>query len=99
MTVGQELCEDQRMAYDAKRLAELGRRNRKLKTDAEKLRAEIVPEIIAANLAGVLQKHIAELSGYTRESIRQICMTDEERTAELQKRRTRVSKTPGKEQP
>lgn len=81
------------MTYDTKRLADLGRKHRKLKADLDALRAEIVPEIIAADLAGLQQKDIAELSDYTRESIRQICLTDEQREDEREKRRARTRGT------
>lgn len=80
------------MAYDTKRLAELGRKHRKLKADLETLREQMAPEIIAANLAGVQQKDIADLSDYTRESIRQICLTDEQRESERERRRKRTTK-------
>lgn len=64
MTTGSDIRSD---------LAALGRRNRKIRADAQKLRDEVVPKILQASLEGLQQKEIAELTGYTRESIRQIC--------------------------
>lgn len=75
------------MTYDATRLAELGRQHKRLRAQIEEVRAKLGPEILAAHLAEVQQVEIVELTGYTRESVRQICMSDEEREAIKAKRR------------
>ncbi|AYF31460.1 hypothetical protein CSH63_29245 [Micromonospora tulbaghiae] len=59
--------------YDLTRLAELGRQYERQRAAAEKTRAEMMPEILAAASAKVRQVDIARASGLTRERVRQIC--------------------------
>lgn len=59
--------------YDLTRLAELGRQYERERAAAEKTRAELTPEILAAAAAKVRQVDIARASGLTRERVRQIC--------------------------
>jgi hypothetical protein len=78
--------------YDLTRLTQLGRRRKRLLDQLEELRKEITPEILAAHAADVEQKTIAELSHYTRDTVRQICLSPEQRQAEREKRRERTRK-------
>lgn len=80
------------MDYDLSRLAALGRKRKRLLDQIEEVRREITPEILAAHNADVEQKTIVELSHYTRDTIRQICLTPEQREAEREKRRLRTRK-------
>jgi hypothetical protein len=59
--------------YDLTRLTELGRRYARERAAAEKTRAELAPEIVAAAKADIRQSEIVKASGYTRERVRQIC--------------------------
>lgn len=61
------------MDHDTTRLAELGRRRRKLNRDLADNRDEILPEVLAAIRAGVPQARVVDLSGYTREQVRRVC--------------------------
>jgi hypothetical protein len=82
------------MEYDTTRLEQLGRRNKELRAQLDALREELTPEIVAAFGSGQLeQKTIADLSGYTRETVRVICLTPEQREAEKDRRRARTRKT------
>lgn len=58
--------------YDLTRLAELGRKYERERAAAEKTRALLVPEIVAAAAADVPQVDIVKASRLTRERIRQI---------------------------
>lgn len=60
------------MEHDTTRLAELGRRRRKLTRELAENRIELVTEVLAALQADVRQARVVELSGYTREQIRRI---------------------------
>lgn len=80
------------MDYDLTRLATLGRKRKRLLDQIEELRKEITPEILAANTAKVEQKTIAEVSHYTRDTIRQICLDPEQREEERKRRRDRTRK-------
>jgi hypothetical protein len=80
-----------RMAYDTARLEELGRRFKELRAQLDEVRTELTPEIAAAFASGEFeQKTIADLSGYTRETVRVICLTPEQREAEKNRRRNRT---------
>lgn len=61
----------------------------------EEAHADLAEKILAAHHAGIQQKEIAQITGYTREAIRQLCLSPEQREAEKEKRRerTRVKKT------
>lgn len=78
--------------YDLTRLTALGRRRKRLLDQLEELRKEMTPEILAAHAADVEQKTIADLSHYTRDTIRQVCLTPAQREAEREKRRARTRK-------
>lgn len=67
------------MDYDTTRLAQLGRKHQRLRTDLEDLRPQLADEIRAATEAGVSQAEIAKLSGYTRDQIRQITLPPDRR--------------------
>jgi len=58
--------------YNTERLAQLGRRRRKLYADLAENRREIIPEIVEARRADVPQGVVAGLSGYAREHVRRI---------------------------
>lgn len=49
--------------------------------------------MIAAELAEVPQKEIAELTYYARETIRRMCLTPEQREEEDERRRQRTRKS------
>ena len=74
-------------AYDPTQLHDLGRRFRKLRAQLAYLRPELVAEIRAAADAGVPQVEIVQVTGYTRDQVRQICLPPERRR--IQKGRTR----------
>lgn len=80
------------MTYDTSNLAKLGREHKKHRAALDRIRPELAAEVIAAHEAGLLQKEIADLSGYTREIVRQMCLTEEQREAERLKRRQRTRK-------
>lgn len=67
--------------YDLTRMAELGRRYERERAAAEKTRADLTPEILAAVAAEVPQVEIVKASRLTRERIRQIVRAAEERRA------------------
>lgn len=83
------------MSYDLAQLTQLGRKRKRLLDQLEDLRREITPEIEAANAAGIEQKTIADLTHYTRETIRQACLSPEQREGERQRRRDRTRKASG----
>ncbi|MDG4791777.1 hypothetical protein O7626_38840 [Micromonospora sp. WMMD1102] len=72
----------------------LGRKRKQLLDQLEKLRQEILPEIQAANAAGVQQGKIAEVSHYTRDMIREMCLPPDKAEAEREKRRQRTRRLP-----
>ncbi len=59
--------------YDLTKLAELGEQYERERAAAERTRALLTPEIIAAAAAKVRQVDIVKASGLTRERVRQIC--------------------------
>jgi hypothetical protein len=75
------------MTYDTGTLAKLGKEHRKAKATLERIRAQLAEEIVSANKGGVPQHEIVSLSDYTRESVRLLCLTPEQKEAERQKRR------------
>ena len=83
------------MDHDLTQLTQLGRRRKRLLDQLEELRQEITPKILAANAAGTEQKTIAEVTHYTRDTIRQVCLSPEQREAERQRRRERTRKAGG----
>lgn len=62
------------MAYNRKRLDDLGARFRSLRDEIEELRPRLAEEIRAAHAAGVKQVDIVKATGYTRELVRRICL-------------------------
>lgn len=82
------------MDYDLTQLTHLGRKRKRLLDQVDGIRDELIPEILAADQAGVPQKTIAELTHYTRDTIRQLCLTPEQREHERELRRQRTRKSP-----
>lgn len=82
------------MTYDTSRLAKLGKEHKRRRAALDEIRDQLAPEIVQADQAGIQQREIAELSGYTREAVRQLCLTDEQREAEKVRRRERTRKVP-----
>lgn len=80
------------MDYDLTRLTQLGRKRKRLLDQVDDVRDELIPEIVAADQAGVPQKTLVELTHYTRDTIRQICLTPEQREHERELRRQRTRK-------
>lgn len=80
------------MDYDLTHLAQLGRKRKRLLDQLDEVSRELEPEILAANAANVGQKTIAELTHYTRDSVRQKCLPPEQREAEREARRLRTRK-------
>lgn len=80
------------MDYDLTRLTQIGDERAQLLARLEELRPEAYAEITAADAAGVPQKTLAERAHYTREIVRQVCLTPEQREAEKKKRRERTRK-------
>jgi hypothetical protein len=78
------------MDYDPTNLQRLGREHKRRRDALAEVREKLAPEIRAAHDAGVPQHEIAAWAGYTREVIRQICLTDEQREQEKEKRRQRT---------
>ncbi len=77
------------MTHDLSRLQALGRKRKKLLDQLEELRPAITAEVLAANAADVPQTDIVKASHYTRDWVRQLCMTDEQREqARLKRRKT-----------
>ncbi len=75
------------MTYDTSTLAKLGKEHRKAKATLDRIRAQVAEEIVKANEGGAPQHEIVSLSGYTRESVRLLSLTPEQKEAERQKRR------------
>lgn len=73
-------------------LARWGAEHRKLLRQLDEARTALRPLIIAAAAADVPQIDICGLTGYTRETVRQICLTPEQAEAEKEKRRQRTRK-------
>lgn len=67
------------MTYDTTRLAQLGKKHHRLRTELEAIRPELADEIRTAAIAGVPQVEIAKVAGYTRDQVRQICLPPERR--------------------
>ncbi|MCG5464274.1 hypothetical protein MED01_002440 [Micromonospora sp. MED01] len=74
------------MDYDLSRLQQLGRKRKKLLDQLEELRPAITAEVLAAHDAGVKQATIVQASHYTRDWVRQLTMTAEQREAAKQRR-------------
>ncbi len=66
-------------------------RKRKAYEDARDRLASAIP---AAAEAGIRQVRIVEITEYTREAVRQLCMTPEQREQEKEKRRERTRVKP-----
>lgn len=81
------------MTYDDTRLTRLGKEHRRIKTALDRIRAELADEIPKAAEGGMAQHEIAGKAGYTREIVRQLCLTPEQREEERIKRRARRSST------
>lgn len=75
------------MTYDPAQLHALGRKNKQLRADLDDLKPLLAEEIRAAAAGGVPQTEIVTATGYTREAIRQLCMSDEDREALNARRR------------
>ncbi len=75
------------MTYDTATLAKLGKEHRKAKAALERIRAQLGEEIVKANDGGLPQHEIVALSDYTRESVRLLCLTPEQKEEERRKRR------------
>lgn len=65
--------------HDLTRLLQLGARHRRLRLELATLRPELAEEIRRAGAAGVPQAKIADICGYTRDQVRQICLPPEKR--------------------
>lgn len=68
-------------------LATLGAKFKRLRAQLDEVKPQLDDAIRAAAAADVPQVEIVAATGYTREMIRQVCMTDEERAALKAKRR------------
>jgi hypothetical protein len=62
------------MTHDTTRLAQLGRKHKRLRAELAELRPELAEEIRAAHAAKVPQVELVDITGYTRDQIRQICL-------------------------
>jgi hypothetical protein len=72
-------------------LDRLGRRHKQLRQQLESLLPELHEAMRAERAAEVTLREIMERSGYrTIQQVREICMTDEQRQAERDKRRKRA---------
>ncbi|MQY04153.1 hypothetical protein [Actinomadura macrotermitis] len=65
---------------DKRSLEHLARRFRESETRTDILRKELAEAIREASKDGVLQKEISEATGYTRQQIRRIVLTNESDT-------------------
>lgn len=75
------------MDYDPTNLIRLGTNRRRRESATDRERPELEKEIRAAAGAGMAQAEIVAITGYSRESVRLLCMTPEQREAERAKRR------------
>lgn len=75
------------MAYNLARLQQLGRKRKRLLDQLEELRPDITAEVLAAHQAGVKQRDLVDASHYTRDWVRQLCMSPEQREAARNRRR------------
>jgi len=67
------------MDFDATELRQIGTRHKRLRKDLDEIRPRLATLIRAAHEAGMPQVDIAEVSGYTRDQVRQICLPPERR--------------------
>jgi hypothetical protein len=79
--------------FDRAELAKLGRDYRRHRDAMTRVRADMTPHIRSAAEAGYGQQEIVQLTGLTREVIRQECLSDEQREAEREARRARTRKS------
>lgn len=79
------------MTYDRSALANLGRQHKRARANVKDVRRRLLPEILAAHHDGVPQQEIVELTGYTREAVRLICLPDEQREALKDRRRKKTT--------
>lgn len=71
-----------RMAeYDLTKLAELGNRYERLRTEADQVSKQVAVEVALADAAGVKQVDIVRASRLTRERIRQLRVAREKGTS------------------
>jgi hypothetical protein len=77
-----------------KELDRLSRDHLRKKKAYEEARDRLAEAIPAAAAAGIRQVKIVEITTYTREAVRQMCMTPEQREAEREKRRERTRVKP-----
>ncbi len=80
------------MSYDVRPLVRLGREHRKRREALDEVREQLAEEIRKAVAAGESQTEVADMAGYTREVVRQLCMSPEQREAEREARRRRTRK-------
>ncbi len=73
-------------------LAQLGGEHEQLTKQLEAVRTLLRPLIIKADQAGIPQVDIVDLTGYTRETVRKICLPPGQAEAEQEKRRARRRK-------
>ncbi len=75
-------------------LTRLSRDHLRKKKAYEEARDRLAKAVPAAAEAGIRQIEIVDITTYTREAVRQMCMTPEQREAERQKRRERTRVKP-----
>lgn len=80
------------MDFDPTNLIRLGTARRRREAATEKERPELEKEIQTAAASGMPQHQIVEITGYSRENVRLLCMTPEQREAERAKRRKKPAK-------
>lgn len=85
-------CTIRRMGHDLSRLAELGRKRQRLRQQLEDLRPVLEEEIRAAHAAEVEQTVIASTARVTRETVRWVCLDEQQRQEERKKRKRRTTK-------
>lgn len=75
------------MPHDLTHMTKLGRERTRLLARLDVIGPELEAEIRTAALAGNRQVDIIEASGYTRNQVRLLSMSDEDKAAERAKRR------------
>lgn len=72
--------------FDLTPLRQAGARHKRLRRDLEAIRPELAERIREAHAAGVPQVEIAEMSGYTRDQVRQISLPPDQRRTRARSR-------------
>jgi gamma-glutamyl phosphate reductase len=80
------------MDDDSDELRKLGTRRKKLLAELDDITTKMKPLIIAANAKDVAQVKIMEMTGYSGETIRKLCLPPDQAAQEAEARKERRRK-------